>query len=149
MAKRREFFALEKYRIHEFGFDEEKSAMLGFGIIESANPDFQRYIDILNADESLCFLRKQFGKLQLQGNLVILDYMEHMAIEVPGYNLKDFRESPDENQEKINDLILGLGGYEQIHIIDEKAMVEIPVRKYISNQVLIRYVDFWLKEKET
>ena len=142
---RHEFEQRQESLIKSFPVSQNEKAEIFFGIIEHENKALQKYCDILNTDELLKHLSVVKNKLLLDGDRLIIDLLLKNKISISGYDLKAFKNSPNEYEMQIYDLILGIGGYEHIHIIDNKILMELPARNYLINfPEIIELVDDWL-----
>jgi hypothetical protein len=132
-----------------FNLSDEQISLVSFGIVETSNPSFQKYVDILNNDKTLNKLNDDLSKIKLEGIITILEYALKCREEISGYDLNILLKNHLENRNEIINLFEGLAGVNHIHLINDKIMLEIPSRNYITNnQRLLRYVDFWTKELE-
>ena len=126
--------------------DEQKNSV-DFGIIETCNPDLQKFVDILNNDKSLKKLNTQFRRIKFEGIITILEYALESDEKISGYDINILLKNPVKNRNEISSLFEGLAGVHHIHMIDGKIMMELPSRGYvIKNRRLLKYLDFWNKE---
>ena len=149
LDSRNEFEQRQESLIQSFHLSKNEKRLVFFGIIEHDNKSLQKYCDILNIDELLKNLSAVKNKLFLDGNMLIIDLLLECEISISGYDLKAFKNFPNEHEMQIYNLILGLGGYEHIHIIENKILKEVPARNYLINfPEIIELVDAWLQSNE-
>lgn len=135
--------------INQFIIKKDQHREVAFGIISTADPALQKYVDVLNHDMKLNNLAVKIKLLRIQGCQIILQEALKYKQEIPGYDLQSFDDHPEKYADEIIDFILGLGGYEHIHVIDGKVALEIPVREYFPDHPgLLEYADYWLRETE-
>jgi len=147
---RSEFFRYSDVIIDQFTIDKIQKRQLAFGLIETKDSELQKYADELNENKKLQELSWKLKRIKLKGNVIILQYIEGNKIKIPGYDIQKMLNQPENNIEEINDIILSIGGYEHIRIIDQKIMQEVPISEYlIKNTSLIQIVDQWLVSIDT
>jgi hypothetical protein len=133
----------------KFNLSKSQRNEVEFGIIIPADRSLQKYADIINRDRKLNRLSDETEQLILNGSLMIIQYAYDIHIGIPGYDLQAFLIDPEENFGEIINLMQGLGGYEHIHCIGEKIVLEIPARRYVQeNKKILEYIDRWLSEIE-
>lgn len=132
-----------------FNLSDEQKNSVDFGILETCNPDLQKFVDILNNDQKLKKLNYKLRKIKFDGIITILEYALKCDEKISGYDLNILLKNPLKNRDEISSLFEGLAGVHQIHMIDGKIMMELPSRGYvIKNRKLLKYIDFWFKELE-
>ena len=130
-----------------FNLLNEHKNSVDFGIIETCNPDLQKFVDILNNDKTLKKLNTRFRGIKFEGIITILEYALECDEKISGYDLNILMKNPLKNRDEISSLFEGLAGVHHIHLIAGKIMMELPSRGYvIKNRRLLKYVDFWNKE---
>ncbi|MGE5406698.1 MAG: hypothetical protein ACM3NR_03210 [Methanosarcina sp.] len=147
MKAKNEFFQYSDTLKDSFNLSEENKSSVAFGIVDTKDPNLQKYVDILNSDETLIDLNSRFSKIKLEAVTEILQYALKCEEEIPGYDLNIILRDPSKNRGEIYDLYEGFAGVHHIHDIEGKIMLEIPAREYVfKNRRLLKYVDFWAKE---
>jgi hypothetical protein len=130
-----------------FNLSDDQIPLVSFGIIETCNPSLQKYVDILNNDQTINKLNDKVKSIKFEGIITILEYALECDEKISGYDLNILLKNPIKNREEISSLFEGLAGVHHIHVIDGKIMMELPSRGYvIKNRRLLKYVDFWNKE---
>lgn len=130
-----------------FNLKRKKRRKLFFGGLGRNDASLNKYFAIINSDPELNSLYDEIKGLTLAGNMLIVRLLKNKDVSISGYNLDLFINSPAENSEEINDLILGIGDYRHIHIIAERIAIEIPARKYFNkHSEIVRLTDYWLKK---
>jgi hypothetical protein len=131
--------------IDQFHLSPEQREELDFGIIIPYDRTLQKYADKINSDSTLNELADKISGTILSGCTEIISHLYSKGYKVPGYNLPDFIEFPEENIYEIINLMRGLGGYEHIHCIGDKIALEIPARIVVENDKhFLFYIDSWL-----
>jgi len=132
-----------------FNLPAEKENDIEFGLIIPADRSLQKYADIINKDSELNILADRISDVILGGCSEIFKAIVLKGYEIPGYDLQSFIEAPHGSEDEINCLIQGFGGYEHIHSIDGKIVLEVPARRYIErDQSIIEATDLWLNTVE-
>jgi hypothetical protein len=141
-----DFYSISNELINSFNLSQEQKSSVAFGITKTSYPDLQIYVDILNSNMKLTQLSKRLIETKCVGIIKILEFALKCNEQIQGYNLGKLLDDPKTNREEIIDLFDGLTGVHNIHLIDDKIMMEMPARECIlSNPKLLKYIDFWCR----
>jgi len=143
--KSKEFELRQLSLVDRFDVPDSEKDDLKFGVHNPLNKSLRKYFKALNKDQDLIRLSKELNEILLKGNLLVLILINNEGVKISGYNIKAFLKRPNRYKNQIQNLMLGLWGYEHIYVINDKIMYEMPARSYLNDFPKIPpLVDIWI-----